>query len=194
MERFTRYLMQARWSLLLLTLFFSMVISASWCQSVVAEITEEDKIKVAFLYHFAKFVTWPEAAFGNGQTDLTLCFFGSGSLKDAVSSLQGKLIKGRKLNVEQRTDAHASTNCQIAFVGKSDQQLHHQLLATTQGAPVLTISDNIDQFTHQGGILNVISSARKIQFEISELAAERAGLKISSQLLELRIRVDARLP
>ena len=40
-------------------------------------------------------------------------------------------------------------------------------------------------FAAQGGIINMTIEENKVHFEVNQLAAERAGLKISSKLLSL---------
>ena len=62
-----------------------------------------------------------------------------------------------------------------------------ELLAGLRHKPVLTVSD-ADDFTKQGGIIQLRLVDRKIRFEINVDAAERAGLNISSKLLSLATR------
>ena len=44
---------------------------------------------------------------------------------------------------------------------------------------------NAPGFTRQGGIINFIMQDNRVRFEINPEAADRAGLRISSKLLQL---------
>jgi hypothetical protein len=54
--------------------------------------------------------------------------------------------------------------------------------------PVLVVTEN-DRGLDQGGEINFLLVDRRLRFEVSLLAADRAGLKISSELLSVAVRV-----
>jgi hypothetical protein len=58
------------------------------------------------------------------------------------------------------------------------------LLAAVGAAPVLTISD-YEHFARMGGIANFVVEDGKLRFAINVDAAQRAHLRVSSQLLAL---------
>ena len=62
----------------------------------------------------------------------------------------------------------------------------HQILQDLQNAPVLTVADT-GGFLDHGGIINFVLEGSKVRFEISQEAAERAGIKISSKLMRLAV-------
>ena len=53
---------------------------------------------------------------------------------------------------------------------------------------MLTVGDT-GGFLEQGGIVNFVLEGTKVRFEISQEAAQRAGIRISSRLLRLATRV-----
>lgn len=55
---------------------------------------------------------------------------------------------------------------------------------------MLTVSET-DHFLEAGGIINFVHEDGRVRFEINEPAAQRAGLKISPQLLALATRTEA---
>ena len=63
-------------------------------------------------------------------------------------------------------------------------------MSSLRNSPVLTVTDEVDNFTKLGGIINLLVAEDKIRFEISLNNARRSGLKISSQLLKLAITVE----
>jgi hypothetical protein len=55
---------------------------------------------------------------------------------------------------------------------------------------VLTVSD-LDHFAENGGMIGLVTTDdNRIRFDINQTAVERAGLKASSQLLQLARIVD----
>ncbi len=59
-----------------------------------------------------------------------------------------------------------------------------KILEILQGAHVLTVGET-DRFAQSGGMINFVLEENRVRFEINVEAADRAGLKISSKLLEL---------
>jgi hypothetical protein len=53
---------------------------------------------------------------------------------------------------------------------------------------VLTVGE-VENFCHTGGIINLRKIGKNLRFEVNPAAADRAKLKISSQLLKLAIIV-----
>jgi hypothetical protein len=71
----------------------------------------------------------------------------------------------------------------MLFISRSERDRVAGILADLNDAPVVTISE-INQFALRGGIINFYNEGDKIRFEINPSAAERKGLRISSQLLK----------
>ena len=53
-----------------------------------------------------------------------------------------------------------------------------------QKTTVLTVSD-IDRFARRGGVIGLVLEGDRIRFEVNLKAAERAQLRLSSDLLKL---------
>jgi hypothetical protein len=53
---------------------------------------------------------------------------------------------------------------------------------------VLTVSD-MPQFTQHGGMIQFVTEAKRVRFEVNLTSAERTGLTLSSQLLKVAIGV-----
>ena len=79
--------------------------------------------------------------------------------------------------------------CHLLFVsGLTDVQVN-AVLASVQGAPILTISD-VDDFMRIGGIAHVFGENGKLRFELNLQLARRSRLQLSSKLLSLAARID----
>lgn len=147
----------------------------------------EYEVKAAFLYNFARFVEWPEAA--QADDTLKICILGKDPFGDAFESIEGRLIRGRRLVVERHTDP-GQEPCDILFVSASERRRLAAILTALKDTPVLTVSE-VDGFAARGGMVNFYLDQKKVRFEINVDAVERAGLEMSAKLLRVaRVIVD----
>ncbi len=157
----------------------------SWPRAVAAEISREYLIKAAFLYNFAKFTEWPAGSFSDSAAPLDVCVFGEDPFGDALESIAGKLIRGRKVAVHRVASIEAAAACHLLFISESEATRLAGILESLRGRPVLTIADMPD-FARAGGIINLKTNPNdKVRFEINAAIAKRAGLRLSSKLLNL---------
>lgn len=145
----------------------------------------EYQVKAAFLYNFAKFVEWPAGAFADDQPPFTLCIVGEDLFGSALSeSAAQKNVKGRRLAVKHLKEDAGLRACHILFISSSEKKKLAKILEILQGSPVLTVGE-MDRFGQSGGMINFVLEKNRVHFEINVEAADHAGLKISSKLLEL---------
>jgi YfiR/HmsC-like len=143
------------------------------------EIPLEQRVKAAYLFNFTKFVEWPADAIAAGAP-LTLCVaapspFGQ-TLEDTV---RGELVGGRALTIRVVRDP---AGCHVLFVPGNVTAL--PLLRDARTQPILTVGES-PEFLHEGGVVKFVMHDGKVKFEISQDAAARAHLRISSRLLRL---------
>ena len=146
--------------------------------------SREYSVKGAFLYNFAKFVSWPEEAFRDDQMHITLCILGKDPFGGALASVKGKSVKDRKVVIKHCATLDELGKCHILFISRSEEQNLSEILAKVKNWNTLTVSD-MEGFAQSGGVNNFVTVEKKIRFEINLDAAERTGLKISSKLLRL---------
>mgnify|MGYP003575514809 CR=1 FL=1 len=156
----------------LLALVFASTMSAQ-------EGSLEYRVKAAYLFNFTKFVDWPPEALPQGLP-LTICVAGASpfgaTLEDTV---RGELVAGRPLTTRVVRDP---SGCHVLFVPEGVSAA--PLLNEARMKPILTVGES-DTFLRNGGIGNFIMEDGKVRFEISQGAASRAHLRISSRLLRL---------
>ncbi len=147
--------------------------------------SKEYQIKAAFLYNFTQFVQWPDTAFPPGHTPFCIGILGDdpfdGSLDEMV---RGEMIDHRPLVIRHASGFDGLKDCQIIFISKSEEGHVAEILSETSSSPVLMVSE-IDGFDQEGGMINFYLQGGKVRFEINPSSAQKAGLKISSQLLTL---------
>lgn len=72
----------------------------------------------------------------------------------------------------------------ILFVGAEASRKMTQIVEALEKRPVLTIGES-PAFFDDGGMINLYIEERQLRWEINNKAAERAKLKISSQVLSM---------
>lgn len=144
----------------------------------------EYQVKAAFLLNFAKFVEWPQDAFAGPEDPLILAVLGEDPFGDALGSMKGRLINGRKILVNRYKDVRDIRACHVLFISSSEQESLASVLRYLRNSKILVVGDMVD-FAMRGGVINFIIEDKKMGFEINIDAARRAGLTISSKLLSL---------
>ena len=150
-----------------------------------AETSREYLIKAAFLYNFAKFTEWPAGSFLDSDAPLDVCVFGEDPFGGALESIAGKTIRGRRVAVHRVASIEAGAACHLLFISASEATRLAGILEALRGRPVLTIAE-MPGFARSGGIINLKTNPDdRIRFEINASIAKRAGLRLSSKLLNL---------
>jgi hypothetical protein len=147
----------------------------------------EYEVKAAYLYDFGKFVAWPAKV--AASDDFPICVLGQdpfGPTFDAT--IAGETINGKKVVVNRISKPQDALSCRILFISASEESQLKEILATIDKTSVLTVSD-ISQFTRRGGMIQFVTDANRVRFEVNVTTAERAGLTLSSQLLKVAINV-----
>jgi YfiR/HmsC-like len=144
---------------------------------------DEDQVKAAYLYNFAKFVDWPAASFAAAESPLVICSLGDDRLADVLQqTVRGKQVKGRPIEARQVLAAGPFSSCHILLIAFREKDRILAILHSVQGATVLTVGESAE-FTRLGGMINLVRNDSNIELEINPKAADAAGLKISSRLL-----------
>jgi hypothetical protein len=144
----------------------------------------EQQMKAGFIYNFALFVEWPSNIFTTDTSPLIVCIAGDQDTLRSFDHLKTKKIKDRPVTVHHYEDAAAGNPCHIIYIPTTSRSEAANLLKRVSGPGVLTIGD-AEGFSRLGGIITFYREGNKLRFEINTDAAQRAGLKLSSQLLKL---------
>jgi hypothetical protein len=153
-----------------------------------ADGSTDAQVKAGFVYNFAKFTEWPASAFASPQARIRLCLSGIDETQlKAFAGIEGKPVQGREIKIQRNPSAAEIGDCNILYVGDEEPRRAQAALHAARNASVLTVSDN-DGFVDSGGVIGLFYADNRIQFEVNLGAAQRAGLKIASQVLK-RARV-----
>lgn len=144
----------------------------------------EYRLKVAFLYNFAAYTTWPDPP----NQDLTLCIYGDDPFGENLQHLQGKKINEHDILIKHTKNLMDLPDCQMVFITQSVVNEVDGIIKNLQGMPILTIADSPGT-GRQGVVLNMTIKEGKVTFEANIAMAKRNGLNLSSQLLRFASEV-----
>lgn len=142
----------------------------------------EDQVKAGFILNFARYTEWP--ASGIAGNELVVCSPAAQPLSGKLELLLGRQVQGRDIRVRAPTQPGEWSGCHVLFIPGSESQRLGIVLRTAGQLPLLTIGD-AEGFAQAGGMIGMHPIGGRIRFDINNGAAQRAGLKFSSQLLKL---------
>jgi len=148
----------------------------------------EYQVKAAYLYNFGKFVEWPTGVTAS-ESSFNICVLGQDPFSSTFgTTIAGESIKGKNVLIKRIPRAQDAVGCHILFVSSSEEARLKEILAALDKTSVLTVSD-MPQFTRRGGMIQFVTEANRVRFEVNLTNAERTGLTLSSQLLKVAISV-----
>jgi YfiR/HmsC-like len=146
----------------------------------------EDSVKAAYLYRFAGYVEWPNQS---PDAPFVIDILGSPAIaRELERLLPHHSIKNHPVQVREIRSLRELGNAQIVYVGTGHAQ-SLRALAPTPGLPAMLLVSDEEGGLSNGSALNFLTINRNVRFEVSLTAADRWGMKISSELLGVAIRV-----
>ncbi|MGH8221204.1 MAG: YfiR family protein [Steroidobacteraceae bacterium] len=154
-----------------------------------AEVYSEDAVKAAFLYRFAAYVTWPPQAARDVRT-FTIAVLGADSIAQELERIvAGRMINGLPARVRRIEAIRALGDAQMLFVGDGSIDMLRRQIDRIAAQPILVVTDTPSGLD-SGSTVNFLLIDRRLRFEVSLAAADRAGLKVSAELLSVAARVE----
>jgi hypothetical protein len=172
------------WSIALIVIgLLCVVVDETHADNV--EQAEEYRAKTALIYSFAKFVTWPDAAFASDESSFIFGIMGGNPFGEALALLEDKRIHGRPIRIVEFDGPENFAPCQMLFCNidclNRFTEDYPQLLDSLN---VLSVSED-EGFASQGGVLSLVLVDDHLGFEINATAARNAQLELSSSLFKL---------
>jgi hypothetical protein len=146
---------------------------------------KEYQVKAAFIYNFVQFTQWPDKAFSSSDSPLVVAVFGSNPFGDSLQkAMEGKKLGNHPIVVKQLDSMDQIPSCQVLFVAASEEGHLDDVFRSAADHPILTIGE-ATTFCDKGGAMRFLIEGGKIRFEVNLDAVQKAGLHISSKLLNL---------
>jgi hypothetical protein len=146
----------------------------------------EDSVKAAYIYRFTGYVDWPEDTLA-GHPFLIDVYEDPGLAAALKRLLPGHPINKQPAEVREVSRVQDLGDAQILYVGPGHADFLRAVTAH-QGGSMLIVSDD-EQGLDLGSVFNFVTVDNRVRFEVSLTAADRVGVKISSELLSVAVRV-----
>ncbi len=144
----------------------------------------EAVLEAEFVERFTRFIDWPHEVLP-ASAPFRLCVTGSSPVASALEQLaRTRRFKGHPASYVQLVALDGVAACHLLFIARSERRRLADILARTQGRPVLTIGDS-DGYSARGVIINLYRTEGRLRFEINIAAALESGLRFRSKLLKL---------
>jgi YfiR/HmsC-like len=146
----------------------------------------EPTIKALFIYNFTKYVEWP---IEKDPEHIVIGFYGPSPVIDELKKVcANKKVKEKVVDIRQANDINEALKCDIFFIPQNETDDFKYLNEQLQGKGVLIVTEE-KGMALKGASINIIEMDNKVRFELNEASVKRAGLKISSQLMALAIKI-----
>lgn len=163
-----------------------LILAASGAQAASSPL--ELKVKSAFLYNFARLITWPAEKFSTPASPFLICILEPdpfGTILD--DSLRGKRVEEHPIVVSRSSRIEELKSCHIVYTDASSASKAEATFATLAGAGVMTVHEGGQPLS--GGMARFFLDARKVRFEINATAMAGENLQMSPKLESLAIIV-----
>ncbi|MFQ3173813.1 MAG: hypothetical protein ACI87N_001793 [Flavobacteriales bacterium] len=138
-------------------------------------------LKADFLYRFVDYVYWEN--YSKEQN------FKIAILEDSpiTASLQ-RMTKNKKIDVKEYKNLKEIRSCHILFIPYNCSIPIETILSSFSGKPVLIVTEH-NGYGKKGAHMNFVMMDNKLKFEVNLKAINKAGIGISSFLLQHAIIV-----
>lgn len=147
-------------------------------------IAAPEELRILFLYNFAKFVRWPAAAFATKKEPIRIGVLNDETRHAAVGLIADRKAHGRRVEFEICITPEDLQSCHILYLDVRDDLRIKSALAQVRDLPILTVGDGA-AFNRWGGIIAFQEQEQRLGFSVRLDAAQRSGLHLSSQLIEI---------
>lgn len=148
----------------------------------------EYNAKAGYLLLFTRYVEWPARCFAAPTSPIVIGILGDNPFDGVLEkTVAGQTQNGRPIAVRVLASLEEAASCHVVFIGRANSRAQAAWLAALQGRPVLTVAET-DDGLRQGAVISFASESTlggaRLKFDASIPAMERAGLRISSSMLQ----------
>ncbi len=153
------------------------------CTSAISQLNPSMQRRVAgFFATFPAFVTWPAGAFPPGSQTIHIGFVGPNPMGEAGRRyLRGRASAGKEFVLSLLHPGESFEGYQILYFGDIEEEELKKLLKRVAKKPVLTVGET-PKFIENGGIVQFHIDGKAVTFDVSNVNARRAGLRISPRM------------
>lgn len=154
----------------------------------VSAISVENRLKAASLFRFLGYVEWP----ASNQPERDFHVIGVIDAADIAEELTvvaaGRRVNDRTVVVRRMSASEAPGDVDELFIGTSDLAQVRAIIGRVRNSPVLIVTQAEHALAH-GSMVNFRIADDRLRFEVALDNAEQAGLRVSSRMLSVALRV-----
>ncbi|MBC8353459.1 MAG: YfiR family protein [Planctomycetes bacterium] len=171
-------------AILVLAATLSVCFSAS---AAFAAQPKEHTLKVAYLYNFTKFVSWPADALPPSQGAFVIGVIGENPFGQTLNKLAAaKLAQKRPIAVRYFKSLADYKPCHMLFVAASTPpDVRAAIIRQTRNQPVLVVGENVGYGVEGSTVNFVLLEDGSIKIEINIDAMNRRKMQANALLLKL---------
>ena len=148
-----------------------------------------ETLQAAYLFKFAKYVTWPVAKFADQNSPINVGFLGKTPVRIKLEeSVKNKTVEGRKIVITQSDNIEDLHACHIVYIPLTESARLLTALKTLKDKPLLTIGENRD-FLDKGGMIRIVIEDESMQFDVHLPQVQKAGLILDPNMLSCARKV-----
>lgn len=145
----------------------------------------ESELRAAFVAKFLRYTTWPASALERAPERFAIGVLRDEAMADAIEkAFSGKTVGDRPVEIWRLSDLSSIDQLQMLYIGATSPQNLVALIHALEGMPILTVS-HAEDFARTGGVIALVTQGKRVRFEINRATVAKAGLTISSRVLNL---------
>jgi YfiR/HmsC-like len=158
-------------------------------QAATTDLALEHRVKAAYIYNIIKFAEWPVSTMPTSTETINICVLGKDPIAKALQPVTAKTAHGRAITLQQISAFRPESRCHVLFISATESAQHSRILSLVKGISVLTVASH-EGFLAQGGMVGLVVRNGKLRLVINLDASRRAGISLSSKLLEVAALVQ----
>ena len=121
-------------------------------------VSEEYRVKLAFVYNFTKFIQWPDSAFTKDTDPFVIGLVGDDPFASLIDdNLKNQTVGSRRIEIRRfpgtgKEARKGMEDCHLLFVNLPEAKDLAEVVALLKKTPALTIGDK-DGFAGSGGLI-----------------------------------------
>lgn len=154
----------------------------------VAQVADEQKLRIAFIYNFFQFVDWPAEAFSSAGQAVTVCVFGKDSFDGGLVALSKRTARQRPIDIAYPKNLEQAKKCHLLYLEDTQNPAHVALLKGLSQHPVLTVSTGGDI---ANGLIGVDFTRHdgRLRLSLNLDTLRNAQLRVNAKMIEVALAV-----
>lgn len=146
---------------------------------------QDEKFKALFLYNYAKGIEWP-----NVSGDFVIGVLGTSPIIDELDIIaQKKKVGTQTIIIKKFSSLTGAEDCNIFYLPANKSANLSSLIDKVKGKGTLIVTDSPGSIK-KGSCINFFVANDKLSYEISKNNIEKQGLKVTTNLLSLGVKVN----